>query len=96
MAAAGHQSQFLGSAVGVVVLDVGRWHLECEVLFYPGHVIGKYEERRGSQLGSQLPDGTTVVVFGTEAMELPDDGIRNVIPPPHMEADGVGLPHPGE
>jgi hypothetical protein len=87
MAAAGHQSQFLGGAGGVMVLDVGRWHLECEVLFHPGHVVGKHEELRGLQLGSQLLDGTTVVVFGTEAVELPDDGIRNVITPPHMEAD---------
>jgi hypothetical protein len=79
-----------------VVLDVGRWHLECEVLFYPGHIVGKHEELRGLQLGSQLPDGTTVIVFGTETVELPDDGIRNVIPPPHMEADGVGQLHPGE
>ena len=75
MAAAGHQSQFLGSAVGVMVLDVGRWHLKGEVLFYPGHVVGKYEEFRGLQLGSQLLDGTSVIVFGTEAVELPDDRI---------------------
>ena len=75
MPAAGHQSQFFGSTVGGVVFDVGRRHLECEVLFYPGHVVGKYEDFRGLQLGSQLLDGATVVVFGTEAVELPDDGI---------------------
>lgn len=96
MPAAGHQSQFLGSAVSGVVLDVGRWHLEREVLFHPGHVVRKYEEFRGFQLGSQLLDGTTVVVFGTEAMKLPDDRIRNIIPPPHMQADGVAAFHPGE